>query len=171
MSDKPTHVSYSTAEFNTLRQWLGIPDQWLAERAGVEPQVLQDWENGESPIPDEVMGIIKAVDDVRRTVVNGIVENIGAQLRALESEPGAIAMLRYKAQEDLEEYWPEMVGMPLEAHVMALGEIKSRLEAEVPEIAVWIVYFDKTDYMDWLDGGEDNPDARALYAADKAEGV
>lgn len=109
------------------------------------------------------------IEGIRISVVNSVVGNVKQQLAALDTAPEMIALLRSQDQADLEEHWPELKGLPIEAHERALAEIKERLEDEVPQMTVSIITFDRDAYADWLGDEDDTEDMRLQYAAERTE--
>lgn len=50
------------AELKTLRESLGLPVQWLAERANVQRRSVEYWEAGRSKVPDDVAELMLQID-------------------------------------------------------------------------------------------------------------
>ncbi|WP_026987663.1 hypothetical protein [Fodinicurvata fenggangensis] len=106
--------------------------------------------------------------NIRETVVGNVVANVRQHIERSGSVPEQIALLRYSVQSDLDDYWPEMAGLPLSEHEAALLEIKERIEGEW-DMSVAIVNFDHEHYVYWLDGAADSQDMRVQYAAEHAD--
>ena len=81
-------------ELKAVREWLGVSGDWLAERLGVIPRTVRNWEQGKYPIPDGVRLEVEALQALTSQVVT-------ANIAALMDKPEP-AIATYRTDE---EYW------------------------------------------------------------------
>lgn len=152
------------AELKTLRESLGLSQQWLADHADVRLRTVQYWEAGNSAVPDDVADMLDRIDlNINRTVqstvdfIRGIISERGA--------PECIDLVRYRTDGDLHHYRPDMIPFPASCHAALLA----RLRRELFKMGVVsrIVYMNPDDYDAWLvlSGMPDSEGARAEWAA------
>ncbi len=59
--DMPETERMTDAEFRTIREFLGLTGDWLAQHLDVTSRTVRHWEQGKYPIPD---GVRLAVEDL-----------------------------------------------------------------------------------------------------------
>jgi predicted transcriptional regulator len=63
------------AELRSMREWLGVTGEWLADRLRVEGRTMRRWEAGTTPVPDgvraELAVLVAEADAAVREVVAG----------------------------------------------------------------------------------------------------
>lgn len=114
----PDDERMTAAEFRTVREYLGLTAEWVADQLGVALRTVRRWEHGHSPIPDGVRQQMEAWEADTARAVGIYVE----QLLDLP-EPGVIA-----ARDDTEVPggWPAR----WQRHVLA------RVAGEVPGLII-----------------------------------
>ena len=65
-----------------IRESLGLSAQWLADAVHVDQRTVRRWEDGEIPIRDDVIKLVRAldvvVDDWVTAIYGGIISDLGA---------------------------------------------------------------------------------------------
>lgn len=132
------------AELKTLREKWGLSLNWLAKAGGVQLRSAQYWESGKRDVPEDVAALMTIVDMRLWEIVDRSVEFV----LSLDPRPECVVLIRYKTDEDLHKYRPDMVDFPARAHAMILA--RSQEAFDVEGIAVKIVYLDPEPYEAWL---------------------
>ena len=149
----------SGAELKTLREALGLPVSWLADRAGVRERTANYWESGKSQIPEDVAKLVTDLDKAFDERVSLAVRDYG-KYGAQDPE---IVLVRYRTDEDLRRYMPEFADLPATCHAALLNRAKKALEQA--GASVRIVYMQPDAYQAWLGTRTDAPPLRAAWAA------
>lgn len=142
------------AELKTLRESLGLSQQWLAHAAEVGLRTVQYWEadnprrtrHTEKPaVPEDVADLILGIRGNWQGWVTQAVDTALAVLKEQTAEHGApaeIALYRYRADEDLWAAHPGFEGLPATYHAAGLMRVKERIEAD-HDLDVVIEYADE----------------------------
>lgn len=136
----------TSAELKTLREHLGLSAQWCATRMGVQLRTWQYWEFGKSGRtgpPDDASNMINGI---YRSFLNAAIET--ADLIA-KKQPSVVALVRYRDDEALWKYRPDMEPLPCTAHAALLQMIIDRLSGKAGT-TIRMIYFDEESYLDWL---------------------
>ncbi|WP_278314982.1 helix-turn-helix domain-containing protein [Lolliginicoccus levis] len=64
------------ARLRVLRERLGLPVEWLAERLGVNARTLERWEHERNPIPDGVAREVEALDRQATSIITATVSGL-----------------------------------------------------------------------------------------------
>ena len=158
----PEKISITPAELKTLREKWGLSTQWLAEQAGVQVRTVQFWESGRSAVPEDVAALMLVTDMRLESTIDAAVEYI----TSLEQPPTAVVLVRYKTDEDLHYYRPDMIEFSARTHGMVLALTKSEIEIALEDVNVRIVYLEPEQYEAWLKltQKKDSEQARAEWA-------
>lgn len=97
--------SMSNADFRAMREYLGLPAQWLAERFEVNTRTVQKWDSGEALIPKEISEEMRSLEFDTRLVVARFVDEL--------HDNGEMCFEIPRTHEDLEEM-EEHADMPLD---------------------------------------------------------
>ena len=116
----------TSAELKTLRESLGLSQQWLADRAGVQVRTVKYWESGRNAVPDDVGEIISTADGlIARAVRNAVGQ--AEKMRKEYGKPHEVLLLRYRSEEELHYSRPDMIGYPVTYHAALLARARAAL--------------------------------------------
>lgn len=127
------------ATFRTLVEANGLPIPWIAKQAGVTERTPRYWGTGRMSVPDEIAQLVTTLDTV----------SIVTAQKALDGPFDPVVLVRYRTDEDLWKYRPDMKGLPVGFHggiiarIMLLAKVKLGIEV----IAEWL---DVDAYSAWL---------------------
>ena len=146
------------AELKTLRESLGLSEQWVAERAGVQLRTVQYWEDGQDSVPVDVANMIEHIDET----VNLSVKNNLKKIKATNKKGDEIALIRYRTDDDLWSFTTDMAPLPAACHAAMQARLRRALldSGYLP----FIVYMQVNHYRKWLKGRADNETLRAKWA-------
>ena len=142
----PERISMTPAELKTLREKWGLSAQWIADQAQVSIRTVRFWESGRSAVPEDVAALMMITDMRLESIVDAAVEYISS----LEQPPTDVVLVRYKTDEDLHHYRPDMIEFPARTHGIVLALTKSEIEIAVEDVNVRIVYLEPEQYEAWL---------------------
>lgn len=154
------------AELKTTRESLGLSVAWLAERAGVQERTVRYWEIGHMPVPADVAQLIEAVDSSIENGVSLFRKWFAAAREAagrLPVDRDKILLIRYRTDEELWAFRPDMRGLPATCHAALISRVRRALWAEGAHSV--IQFMDPHAYHDWLAGREDTEALRSAWAA------
>lgn len=127
------------AEFKTLRETLGLPVSWMASQARVRERSVNYWESGRFAVPDDAVALLWAVK-----------ARLNAKFQELKGsvETGSQCLVRYRTDEEMLAFEPDMEALPLSSYSAVLGWLQQlpRLEGE----PIGIVWMESDDYREWL---------------------
>jgi hypothetical protein len=150
------------AELKTLRESLGLPVAWLAQRAAVHDRSVRYWESGHAPVPDDVAQLMTSLEATAWDVVLGFSKEIKETPDAVGGLPEEVVLLRYKTDEDLWAFHPDFKGLPVTFHASILSRVRRLLwEYQIPSV---IEFMDPRAYREWLAGRVDSEDLRVAWA-------
>ena len=101
----------SNADFRAMREYLGLPAQWLAERLEVNPRTVQKGDSGEARIPEGISLQMESLESFTEGAVARFVDELHDDAEMCFEIPRTHGDL-----EELEEYadmpldWWRMVG-------------------------------------------------------------
>ncbi|MDR2925494.1 MAG: helix-turn-helix domain-containing protein [Azoarcus sp.] len=160
--------SYMTgAALKTVRESLGLTAQWVADQAGVRLRTAQYWEAGRMSVPSDVAAMLSALDEkIDAAARHAAARHAAAHISSLCGQHGSsskIALVRYRTDDDLWRFRPDMEPLPATAHAALLSRVRRMLWSE--NIPSSIEFMDTENYMAWLDGRPDTEAERAAWAA------
>ncbi|WP_396902648.1 hypothetical protein [Mycolicibacterium sp.] len=115
------------AELRCLREFLGLPPVWLADRLKVRERTLHRWEAAVAPIPD---GVATEVENLANDAAD-IVEQLVQQYEA----SGGGELVTYRTDEDYRAVGELGLVYPASWH----RAIAARVAEQVPDVT--LVYF------------------------------
>ena len=116
------------AELKTIREACGLPQSWLAARAGVNERTVRYWESGKSSVPDDVAALISRIDAQLDTAARGALDQAQA-LATAHGAPQEVTLYRYDTDAELWERRPDMAGLPVTCHAALLARARRMLGA------------------------------------------
>ncbi|RIA37457.1 uncharacterized protein DUF1870 [Hephaestia caeni] len=130
------------AEFDTRRRALGLSIEearFVCAHNGkpVDVRQVRRWANGESPVAQNAIDGLNALEWRMEAMVNQLVETVTKRTMA-----GPVPLRRYRDQDDLDRS-PEGGDLPLGAHAIYVGWAADALAAE--GVGVNIVWADAVD--------------------------
>ena len=153
------------AELRTLRESLSLNVKLCATHARVSDRTWQYWERGRTKPPADVIAWITGLDEMASRSASEAVK-IFRKANAAGESGSPVVFLRYPSDEVLEEYNPEMKGLPASYHAAIVSRARLELWKEgVPSI---IIYFEPDQYQEWLGDRKDTESMRAAWAAENA---
>ena len=159
------------AEFKTLREACGltVPDMAklaVSPRTGepVGERTIRYWESGSVPVPDDAATMLKQIDVMLSQSASQAMETWRAAAKEHGQGPDMVYLVRYRENEDLWKYRPDMKGLPATCHAALINRV--RLALWEVGCATQIVWMEPAEYSKWLDGRKDNESMRAAWAAE-----
>jgi DNA-binding transcriptional regulator YiaG len=126
----PEDERMTPAEFKVVREFLGLPGDWLAGHLGVSGRTVRHWEEGKFPIPD---GVRLAVEELEQQTGEFVSRAIDALMDL--PDPGVIT---YRNDAEYKAAHPETL-FPAAWH----RAVVARVAQEVPALS--IAYADKAE--------------------------
>jgi len=117
------------AELKTLRESLGMPVQWLAERANVQRRSVEYWEAGRSRVPNDVADLILRIDAQFTEATRQALAVVDEQTAKQGQPPETVRLYRYRDDAALHAARPDMAGLPVTAHAALLARVRLALLA------------------------------------------
>lgn len=159
-------IEMSSAEMKTLRESLGLSQEWLAKHFDVQTRTIHYWESSalRGPIPFDVANALTRLDAKIAALTAMVINRLGKEM-ADRGNPGTITLLRYHSEEELWRFRPDLKPWPATCHASMLNRI--RIAAMALGYEVRIVYMVHTqEYCDWLlaQGREDSEENRLDWA-------
>lgn len=151
------------AEFKTIRESLGLTAQWIADQAGVKLRTCQYWEAGRMAVPKDVSKFLEEIDKNIEASVAKSMALIDEMTQKLGAPPEEVTLLRYKTDQDLWRFRPDMKPLPATAHAAMLSRLRRALSTR--QIPSAIEYMEPSEYLSWLDNRPDTEAERAAWAA------
>ncbi len=152
----------SPAEFRTTREALGLTAQWVANYAKVSLRTAQYWEEGRRVVPPSVEAALEAIDQMLEASVEQALEQVDT-LIAEGSVPDEITLIRYRTDEHLWEFRPDMRPLPSSTHAAMLARLRRALRAR--GITTFIEFMKPDEYRHWLGMRADTEATRAEWAS------
>lgn len=116
------------AELKTIREACGLPQSWLAQRAGVNERTVRYWESGKSTVPDDVGALVAGIDATLDRAAAQALEQ-ARTLATVHGAPAAVDLYRYGTDEELWAARPDMRGLPVTCHAALLARARRLLMA------------------------------------------
>lgn len=153
----------NSPEFKTLRESLGLSAQWLANQAGVKLRTIQYWESGRSEPKEDVVNYLLSVDSMFDVFVDQVHGAIDTAEEKLGELPERVDLIRYRTDEELWTFRPDMNPLPTTAHAVILARVRKEVLKRGVKVAIH--FMDSDVYLDWLAGRQDSESMRAAWAA------
>jgi hypothetical protein len=151
------------AEFKTIREACGlsVPDMAklaISPRTGepVGERTVRYWESGTVPVPDDVAQLLEQLD-AKLTQEAGDISTATSQT--------VTHIVRYRENEDLWHFRPDMKGMPATCHAALIN--RARLALQMSGRTTRIIWMEPGEYRKWLAGRKDSEALRAAWAAER----
>lgn len=112
----------TSAEFKTMRENLGLSQNWLANRCGVRIRTIAHWET-DSNVPEDVAELMFHLLGLRDRLAQKMTE-------------GSDPLDRYKVDKQLWKDHPEFDGLPVMFHASALCMAWKKLMAMGSDIQI-----------------------------------
>lgn len=155
------------AELKTIREACGLTLPDLAAMAGVQERTARYWESGKSAVPADVEELINRLDISLTLAANQAVHLIAEHARKNPDAQIDVVLIRYKTDDDLHRYRPDMQDLPATAHAAIIYRTRATLaNADIPSR---IIYMEPDAYSAWLGKRKDNEATRSAWAASLAE--
>lgn len=166
----PYPDSLTGAELQTLREACCLTREELGELAGVAARTVKHWENGRAGVPADVAALAHRLDaTIQQAADNGA--RVVAQARAQHggTAPADVVLMRYRSDDDLATYRPDMAGQPASVHGAMVQRLTATLRATGQPVR--IVWMDQDDYEAWRAAHSlaDLESTRATWAADQVQ--
>lgn len=154
------------AEFRTLRESLGLDVAACCRLFAVADRTVRRWDAGRLPIPEGVIRQLLDVDAGFESIARDAVRKaLDEQARRGES-PKDIALVRYRTDEDLARYLPDMRLLGTQAHGALADRVRRALKAAglpLPRI----VWMEPDAYEAWRGRRPDHEDLRAKWGGEQ----
>lgn len=119
----PEDERMTGVELKTVREWLGLPGDWLARHLDVTPRSVRHWEAGRSAIPD---GIRLEVEHLEALTAQAVTVGVEALMDAREP-----VVMTYYSDEQYREREPGTT-WPAAWH----RRVVARIAQEVPALVI-----------------------------------
>jgi hypothetical protein len=119
----PADERMTPAELRVVREYLGLPGEWLARVLGVQDRTWRRWEAGASPIPD---GVRLRIEDMEGETA----QLVHASVRHLMDIPDP-CVVTYRTDADYRHAHPE-VTWPASWHRALIA----RVAEQVPGLSI-----------------------------------
>lgn len=149
----------NSAEFKTTRQILGISALQFATYLQTDCRAIQRMESGKTDPKGFAIDVLVRLYLFYRMQVKKECQYID---RFLVSKSETVTLIRYK-KGDFSLFNPEYKTFPDEIGSTVLARVKEYVESKNFDLR--IVYFQPTDYLEWLSGRQDTKDLRMLWAS------
>ena len=126
----------TSAELKTLRESLGLPVQWLAERANVQRRTVEYWEAGRSKVPDDVAELLLKLDAQFAEATRQALAVVDEQTAKQGQPPETVRLYRYRDDAALWEARPDMRDLPVTAHAALLARVRIALQDRGQSVAI-----------------------------------
>lgn len=150
------------AEFKTTREALGLTAQWIADHTKIGLRTVQHWDVGSRVVPSSVEDMLEAIDQTLEATVAQALEQVDS-LVDHGSGPDEIVLIRYRTDEDLWRFRPDMQPLPASTHAAMLARLRRALRAR--GIQTTIEFMKPDEYMQWLGDRPDTEATRAEWAS------
>lgn len=124
------------AELKTIRESIGLPVQWLAERAGVQRRSVEYWEAGRSAVPADVADLLMQIDAQFSEATRQALAVVDEQTAKQGQPPETVRLYRYRDDEALWQARPDMRGLPVTAHAALLAQVRLELLARGQAVTI-----------------------------------
>jgi DNA-binding transcriptional regulator YiaG len=124
------------AELKTMRESLGLPVQWLAERANVQRRSVEYWEAGRSRVPDDVAELLLQIDAQFAETTRQALAVADEQTARQGHPPETVRLYRYRDDAALHAARPDMSGLPVTAHAALLARVRLALLARGQAVVI-----------------------------------
>lgn len=160
------------AEFKTLREACGltVPDMAklaISPRTGeaVGERTVRYWESGSVPVPDDVAEMLKQLDAILSRAAEQALETWRTAVQTHGQGPDLVYLVRYRENEDLWRYRPDMKRLPATCHAALIN--RARLALAGVACHTKIIWMEPAEYSKWLAGRKDSEALRAAWAAEQ----
>lgn len=155
----------TAAEFRTIREALGLSPAQVAGMTGYALRTVQNWDEGTRRVPAIVEQRLMEVEAAVEKTVARAVQAVKETAEERGSLPESVCLVRYRTDDDLHRYRPDMAGLPASLHAAMLARV--RRELFKMGVVSRIVFMRPDDYEDWRKraGLEDCEEARAGWAS------
>jgi len=119
----PDDERMTGVELKTIREWLGLGGDWLAEYLDVSPRAVRHWEAGKRLIPDGVRLEVERLEAVTAQYVAAGVEAL--------TDARDPAVVTYYSDEQYRQAYPEET-WPATWH----RRVVARIAQEVPRLVI-----------------------------------
>lgn len=158
------------AELKTLREACGLSVPDLA-RLAVSPRTgapvgertVRYWEDGSFNVPDDVAQMLTKLDFMLSAAAEQALEAWRAAVQMHQQGPDVVYLVRYRENEDLWQFRPDMKGLPATCHAALINRV--RLALLGMGCATQVVWMEPAEYSRWLGKRKDTEALRAAWAA------
>jgi len=160
------------AEFKTLREACGLTVPDLAKLAisprtgeAVGERTIRYWESDSVPVPGDMAEMLDKLDAMLSISADQALEAWREAVKQHGHGPDLVYLVRYRENEDLWRFRPDMKGLPATCHAALIN--RARLALASVACHTKIVWMEPGEYSKWLAGRKDNEALRAVWAAEQ----
>lgn len=121
------------------------------------------WESGHMPVPADVAQQVQTTEESIEHAVSHAIDQVRKAIKQHGAAPESVSLLRYRTDEELWAFRPDMRGLPATCHAALISRVRRALWAEGAHSV--IQFMDPRAYHDWLAGREDTEALRSAWAA------
>lgn len=148
-------------EFKAVRESCGLSRAQAATLFNVDERIICGWESLPVDVPGEVAATLASIDSGFTHAVRKAVSGMKLQMSEF-GKPEDIALVRYRTEEDLWTFRPDMHGLPTSAYAARLARIRAGL-ADL-YVSTRVVPMDPPAYRAWLGSRVDTEAERSTWA-------
>lgn len=121
----------TSAELKTMRESLGLSQQWLADKAGVRLRTIQRWEAGDQAVPEDVAAI---VHEMRQRQAKDVASMCEFVRKLFKCPP--LRLQRFRTDEELHAKKRSWKDLSAAYHASVLLRVQEVLEAEGKKVVI-----------------------------------
>ncbi|MDT0306142.1 DUF1870 family protein [Streptomyces sp. DSM 44917] len=119
----PDDERMTPAEFQTVREYLGLSGPWLASYLGVSYKTIQHWQSGRFPVPDGVRLTLEELEERTAQFVDAVARSVNTR-----DEPGDAVVETYRSDEEYRAAHPD-AEFPASWHRMVVARVAQQVPA------------------------------------------
>lgn len=119
------------ATLKTVREALGLSVPWFASFCAVQERTVRHWESGRNTVPIAVATAVREFEKASAELVVQLIDQVRAIIAEHGLPTGAVPVVRYADDEDLNHYQPNMAGLPTTFHAAAIARARWALIGDV----------------------------------------
>lgn len=152
------------ATLKTVREALGLSVPWFADFCAVQERTVRHWESGRNTVPIAVATAIREFEKASAELVAQLIDQVRAVTAKHGLPVGAVPVVRYADDEDLNHYQPNMAGLPATFHAAAIARARWAL---APDVEIEARMLDAGAYEAWRrsTNQQDSSSLRAQFVA------
>lgn len=117
----------NAAEFKTLREYLGISSQWIADQLSVSLRAVQHWESGRNAVDTNAAALLIRIDNLFEEKIEFLIAQV-YDLSAKNRMPETMTLTRYR--NDSWQLAQDILPLPACSHATLIARMRRALLKE-----------------------------------------